>query len=69
MKCSSNMAEKEMTGTMAMVKYFGYRPDGYKDKMGIAGFQIEIKELTPEDRKELAEGACKELGVTLKKTS
>ena len=60
--------EKEMTGTMAMVKYFGYRPDGYKDKMGISGFQIELKELSPEDRNELAEGACKELGVK-KKTS
>ena len=62
------MAEKEMTGTMAMVKYFCYRPDGYKDKMGIAGFQIELKELSPEDRNELADGACKELGV-IRKTS
>ena len=60
------MAEKEMTGTMAMVKYFGYRPDGYKDKMGIAGFQIELKELSPEDRNALADGACKELGVIRK---
>lgn len=58
----------ELTGTMALMKYFGYREDGYQGKMGIAGFQIELRELAPEARKELVEGACKELGVTLKTT-
>jgi len=55
-----------MSGVMAMKTYFGVREDGYQDKSGLASFQQEVKELSPEDRKELAEGACKELGVTLK---
>lgn len=44
----------------AIKEYFGYLPG-----QGPAQFLQEIKALTPEDKKELAEGAAKELGKEL----
>jgi hypothetical protein len=53
------MAE-EMTAVMAIKKYF------FAENEPVSRVLAEIKNLTPEDRKELAEGAAKQLGVTLK---
>ena len=52
---------KEMTPVQAIKTFFGMRPHET-----LVEFMGELKALTPEDKQELAEGAAKELGITLK---
>ena len=51
-----------MTFVAAARKYFGFKENGYKGKTGLSSFAEEMKELTPEDRAELAPLLTKELG-------
>ena len=51
-----------LTFVAAARKYFGFKEEGYKGKVGLSGFAEEIKELTPQDRAELAPLLTQELG-------
>lgn len=53
--------EQPVSEVVAIRKYF------FNPEESATDIIKEIKELTPEDRAELAEGAAKELGLTLKK--
>ena len=53
-----------MTKAAVLKEYFEVQPE-YKGEKGLKGFMAELKELSDEDKTELAEGAAKELGVTL----
>jgi hypothetical protein len=56
------MAEqKEFTAVSAIRQFFGLKPGETLQE-----FMQELKALTPEDKKELAEAAVKELGGKLK---
>lgn len=50
---------KEMSPVQILRAYFGDHPDGRK-------FMAEMKELSTDERRELAELAAPELGVTIK---
>lgn len=54
------------TPMKALRDYFGVLPE-YKDEKGLKGFMKEVKELSPEDKKELVDLAIIELGGTLVK--
>ena len=51
-----------MTFVAAARKYFGFKEGGYKGKEGLSSFAEEIRELTPQDRVELATLLSTELG-------
>jgi hypothetical protein len=55
-----------MTFIAACRKYFEFKQE-FKGKTGLAGFALELAELTPADRTEMASALVKELGeeVTL----
>ena len=44
-------------------KYFGIKEEGYKGKQGVASFMEEIRELSYEEKVELAEEATLELNA------
>ena len=56
--------KKIMSATLVLSKYFGAKE--YKGKKGPGALLEELKELSQEDRRALAELAAKELGVGLK---
>ena len=49
-----------MKAITAMKKFFGLKPG-----QSLKDFSAEVKELTAEDKRELAELACAEMGVEL----
>lgn len=52
----------EKMGQMkVLVKFFGYKE--YQGKTGLLAFNMELKELTDAEKRELAELAAKEMGV------
>tara|TARA_R110002020_G_scaffold10290_4_gene39715 strand:+ start:760 stop:948 length:189 start_codon:yes stop_codon:yes gene_type:complete len=56
--------KKLMSATLVLSKYFG--PKEYKGKKGPGALLEELKELSHEERRALAELAAIELGVGLK---
>lgn len=54
----------EKMGQMkVLVKFFGYKD--YRGETGLKAFNVELKELTDQEKRELAELAAKELGVEI----
>lgn len=52
----------EKMGQMkVLVTFFGYKP--HKGETGLKAFNLELKELSDVEKRELAELAAKELGV------
>ena len=51
----------EMTQVQVIKTFFGMKPDET-----LSEFMVELKALTAEDKKELAEAAAEKLGVVLK---
>jgi hypothetical protein len=49
------------SSTIVLKKFFGF-----KQGQSLQDFSAELKELSPEDKKELSEAAAKQLGVELK---
>ena len=56
------MAEK-MGQMKALVRFFGYKD--FDGKTGLQAFNAELKQLSDEEKRELAELAAKELGVEI----
>ena len=60
----------KLLGVAGVLKeYFGINSQGYGDKIGIASFVEELKELGDEEKLEMARGAASELGLSQEQVS